>query len=122
MNSIQLVDLKPVWRRVYVNPTMKNNMGGEPTDMFDLDFVCPTCGSPYIIGVRVGPEVRDTPEGRCWKASPLPGGSAIGVEAPDWPSRVTITPSIDFTHAGHGRRHPTCSFHGSIANGQVHLA
>ena len=118
MSSIPLVDLKPVWRQVYVNRTMENRMGGEPTDMFELNFICPACGSPYIIGIRVAPEQREAPL-RCWKADPMPGFSAIGAEAPDWPSRLTVVPSIDFTHAGHGRRHPTCSFHGSITSGIV---
>jgi hypothetical protein len=122
MNGIPLIDLKPVWRRVYVNRTPENRMGGEPTDMFELDFICPTCGSPYIIGIKVAPEMRETPDHRCWKADPMPDGSAIGSEAPSWPSRLTVTPSIDYTHAGHGRRHPTCSFHGHIINGQVVLS
>lgn len=116
---MRLSDLGPSWGVVNDrNLTPENHMGGDPTDMFWLRFICPACGPPYIIAITVGLEVRDHAagtDGRCWKATPMPDGV-------DWPSRVTIEPSIDFTHAGHGRRHPTCSFHGTIINGEVHLS
>ncbi len=107
---MRLSDLKPAWGRLYRDRHLTPDNGGIPTDGYWLQFICPACGPPFVVTINVGPVQQDDP--RQWASSPLPDG-------PDWPSRVTIRPSIDNTPGGHGRRHPTCSFHGSIINGEI---
>lgn len=107
---MKLSDLNPRWSRIYRDRDQTPDNGGFPTDDFNLQFGCPTCGPKYTISINLGAE-PDAVKGR-WAASPLPDGK-------DWPSRVTISPSIDHTRSGHGRRCPSCSFHGHIINGDV---
>jgi hypothetical protein len=76
-----------------------------------LEFDCPVCGPPYRIDIPVvlnGEGAQLQPEVPKWTAT-----------TPDisW-DRLTVTPSIDNTPGGHGRKKP-CPFHGSIVDGQV---
>jgi hypothetical protein len=92
-----------------LNPIYRKN---SDRDEYSLQFDCPVCGNPYRILIIVGLTMRESKECRVWKVSHLPDG-------PDWVNTVTITPSINNTTAGHGRKHPTCGFHGTIVNGEI---
>ena len=107
----RLMDLKPLFRRIYRDFTPKT--GGIPTDDFELSVHCPTCGPPCRICIRVG-QSQDQQMLR-WQGSPLPP------DGEDWPDRVTISPSIDWTPSGHGKHRPPCAFHGHIVNGEIIL-
>lgn len=109
----RLTSLNPRWGMFYRDRELTANNGGFPTERFDLSFNCPVCGPPYRIIINIEREAKASPI--TWQAVPLPDG-------PDWPERVTIIPSIDNTAAGHGKKHPTCGFHGTITNGEVTLA
>lgn len=106
---IRLSDLKPTWRRIYRDHDLTADKGGFPTDDYQLTFVCPRCGSPRVVSIRIG-AAADAGLHR-WAARPMPDG-------PDWPARVTISPSIDNTTAGHGEGR-ACAFHSNIINGEV---
>lgn len=108
----RLVDLKPEWRRIYRDRHLTADNGGTPTDDYELMFACPCCGPPCRIIIKVG-ATTDPAQPR-WAVHPLPDG-------PGWPTRVTITPSIDYTKAGHGRKRAACTFHGNIIDGEVKL-
>lgn len=76
-----------------------------------LSFDCPACGPPYRIDIPVvlnGQGENLQPSVPKWTAT-----------TPDvsW-DRITISPSIDNTPGGHGRKKP-CSWHGSIIDGEV---
>jgi hypothetical protein len=86
-----------------LNPRIRQ-YGASP---ISLTFDCPRCGPPYTVNVpiilngqRVGPDIP------MW-----------ALTAPDPPNfswdAVTITPSIDITTCGHGRKKP-CNWHGNI--------
>lgn len=105
---MRLSSLSPQWWTIYRDFTPET--GGVATDRSQLVFVCPRCGPPHRVTIYVGPTMDF--ETRTWQATPLP-------DAPDWPERVTIVPSINYTVAGHGPKHPHCTFHGSIINGEV---
>jgi hypothetical protein len=106
---MRLMDLSPRWRAEYRDRELTLDRGGIATGNYDLDFTCPTCGPPYRIIIKIG-ATADSAVPR-WMASPMPGG-------PDWPERVTITPSIDNSKAGHGRN-SVCRFHGHITLGEI---
>lgn len=76
---------------------------------FDLKFDCPYCGKPYQVWIKCS--VKSAANG-VWQVSSLPDG--VG-----WEDTVTITPSINYTTCGHGRKKPNCSFHGTIINGEI---
>ena len=109
---LRLSSLKPEGSRYYRDREKTADLGGFPTNEYDLSFVCPACGFPFVIGIRVGPEVKDKPV-RCWRYNIEPYSTS------DWMERFTLQPSIDNTKAGHGRKHPNCGFHGSIVNGEI---
>lgn len=109
MARARLSDFSPEFSRHYRDREFTPDRGGFPTDRYSLSFVCPACGPPYRVLIDVGPTVSENP--RTWKAEPLPEAG--------WTDHVTITPSIDNTKAGHGRKHPTCGFHGTIIKGEV---
>jgi hypothetical protein len=111
---VRLSELNPEWRAVYKDHHLTPDNGGTPTGEFTLVFRCPTCGPPFAVIVKFGPHPPDQAASR-WQANIMPDG-------PTWPDRITLTPSIDNTRAGHGRKHPTCSFHGSIVNGEIHFS
>lgn len=78
-----------------------------------LQFDCPACGPPYRIDIPII----------------LNGAKAVDARSPDMPmwivttpglswEGITITPSINNTPGGHGRKKP-CLWHGSIINGEV---
>lgn len=87
-------------------------MGGNIQSPIRLSFDCPLHGAPYRIdipvvlnGVNAGP---DMPK---WQMS--------SPDPPDFSwDRVTVSPSIDNSPGGHGRKQP-CNWHGTITNGQV---
>lgn len=106
----QLSALRPEWRAEYVDQHLTADNSGHATGHYFLTFVCPKCGPPHVIHIKIGAEMNQ--DDHRWQASPMPDGV-------DWPSRVTITPSINNTNRGHGRRAPVCSFHGNITNGEV---
>lgn len=77
-----------------------------------LTFTCPRCGPPYTVNIPIvlngqksGPDIP------MWQfmASDPPNFS--------WDT-VTISPSIDISPCGHGRKKP-CNWHGNIINGEV---
>lgn len=79
-----------------------------------LSFDCPACGPPYRIDIPivlngVGGDLQ--PEIKKWTAT-----------TPDvsW-DRLTLTPSINNTPGGHGRKKP-CTFHGTITDGIVRFS
>jgi hypothetical protein len=94
-------------RFVELNPSCRQ----APTFPIRLEFDCPACGPPYRIDIPVilnGEGANLQPEVKKWTAT-----------TPDlsW-ERITITPSINNTPGGHGRKKP-CAWHGSITNGEV---
>jgi hypothetical protein len=94
---------------VYRDFTPEN--GGVPTNQYQLMFDCPICGPPYSVSIYVGLEPpSDSP--RRWHVDSLPVDG-------NWVKTLTVSPSIDNTKAGHGRKHPVCGFHGSIVNGEI---
>lgn len=107
---MRFAELNPQWWIEYRDRELTPDHGGIPTGNYDLRFTCPACGAPHVITIKIGPSICENP--RRWRADPMPGGA-------DWPERVTITPSIDNTKSGHGRKHPSCSFHGNIVLGVV---
>jgi hypothetical protein len=109
MPSIAFEALDPQWGQMNDgNRTPENRMGGNlvPGEYW-LTFRCPAC-TKGLIAIHVAAEARSG----YWKADPLPSGQ-------HWPSLATLTPSIDNTRSGHGRKAPSCAFHGNIINGQV---
>lgn len=77
-----------------------------------LRFDCPACGPPFTIDIPIilnGTKAQGAPEIPLWTVT-TPGLSWEG---------TTITPSINNTPGGHGRKKP-CPWHGSIINGEVH--
>lgn len=111
--AMKLMDLNPQWSMVYRDFTPET--GGIPTDDYNMSFRCPTCGPPGIVHVKIGPRHPDAADHR-WQATPMPP------DGPDWPSRLTLVPSINNIGVGHGPRHPGCSFHGTISCGEVNLS
>lgn len=107
---LDLANLQPEWRQIMRDRDQTPDNGGFPTGNYTLSFTCPACGPPYRISITIG-ATEDVKTLR-WKSVPLP-------DATDWPSRVTLMPSINNVGAGHGRRHPTCTFHGTITNGKI---
>lgn len=105
---MRLADCRPEWGRIYRDLDGLESPCGSPTEDYWLTFVCPACGPPGSIKIRVGPDRSDGPPRR-WKAEPLPDG-------PDWPSRATLSPSIAGTT--HGPRRPQCTFHATLINGE----
>ena len=114
MQKIRFSDLQPEARRYYRDREQTADRGGFPTNEYDLSFVCPVCGIPYIIIIRIGPEIKKSPT-NCWRYNIEP------YSTPDWIGKFTIQPSINNTKAGHGRKHPNCGFHGSIVKGEIIL-
>ena len=108
--SGELKDFRPEWRAEYRDRHLTPDNGGFPTGRYDLSFVCPACGPPGIVCIKIGPSVDAA--SHCWEAHPMPDGA-------DWPSRVTITPSINNTTVGHGPRRPPCTFHATIVGGRI---
>jgi hypothetical protein len=77
-----------------------------------LTFDCPTCGEPYRVSIPVNVNGMtggaDFPVWQC--SAPTP---------PDFSwDAITVSPSIDNTPSGHGRK-KSCSWHGNIINGEV---
>lgn len=109
---MRLADLDPQWWKVYRDHETTPDRGGVPTGEVDLAFNCPSCGAPYRIFIRLGMTRQDSP--RRWAMNKDHTVSG-------WIDQLTVTPSINNTLAGHGPRHPTCGFHGSIVNGEINL-
>ncbi len=112
MMGIYLSELHPIWRRVHKDFTPET--GGVPTDHWNLTFQCPACGPPYKIAIEIGPEMQSGPP-RVWEAYPPVMPSNVD----EWARVLTLSPSINHTEAGHGKRHPHCTFHGSIIAGKI---
>jgi hypothetical protein len=108
MTEVALSSLRPIYRRVYKN--FDPRTGGEPTDEFELSFSCPKCGPPTRIAITVGPNMDAAR--RVWQVSPTE--PFVG-----WVDVITVSPSIDYSTAGHGKHRPPCPFHGHIVNGKV---
>jgi hypothetical protein len=91
-----------------LNPSARQGPGCPIT----LTFTCPACGPPYTVNIPVVLNGEGGQAGRediqKWQ-----------VTTPDlsW-DRTTITPSINNTPGGHGRKKP-CPWHGSIVNGEI---
>jgi hypothetical protein len=101
MGERRFVELRPLCGQ-------PSNVSGWP---IKLTFDCPTCGPPYRIDIPIilnGMGADLHPEVPKWNATTPDVG---------W-DHLTITPSIDNTPSGHGRKKP-CSFHGSITDGRV---
>ena len=107
---MKLSELNPRWGAMVDNFTPET--GGVPNGSFQLSFDCPTCGPPSQIMIRIG-SVVDFSLAQ-WKFNVAPNGI-------EWTDHLTIEPSIDNSNGNHGRKHPTCSFHGSIIDGDVIL-
>ncbi len=107
---MKLSNLNPLWSQMLDNFTPET--GGTPNGCFQLSFDCPTCGFPARIMIRVGAAI----DGQLhqWKFSVPPNGAA-------WTDHLTIEPSINNSNGSHGRKAPSCSFHGSIIDGEVIL-
>lgn len=112
---MRLSELRPEWYEIMRDFTPET--GGFPTGNFSLMFTCPSCGAPYQININLTPGPPDEPK-RLWHMSEAPSAANY----PHWPERVTITPSINNTNSGHGRKHPYCGFHGSISGGEIILS
>lgn len=108
--AARLSDLSPEFGRQYSDREITPDGGGIPIDRWSLSFICPACGPPYRVMINIGPVAAEND--RQWKAVPLPVENG-------WIERVNITPSIDNTRAGHGRKHPSCGFHATIVNGEI---
>ncbi len=106
---MRLSDLRPEFRRVFRD--FDPHTGGIPTDEFDLRFVCPACGSPKVVSIRIGPAADFAR--RVWQVTP-PAPMVSG----GWPDVMTISPSINNTTSGH-RLAGDCPWHGNITNGEV---
>lgn len=113
---MKLADLSPSYCQLRVDQDQTPDRAGVPIPYWSLMFDCPVCGPPYRIQMILGAVAGDTPYGRVWAASELPGLDA------SWIHRVTTSPSIDNTKAGHGRKHPSCDFHGHIEHGEIRFA
>ena len=111
---MKLMDLRPMYRAIYRDHHLTPDNGGIKTDNLELSFQCPKCPPGCRVHIKVGPSVDAG--NHIWQVSPLPPMS------PEWPSLITVMPSINNTVSGHGRKNPTCTFHGSIINGEVHLS
>lgn len=109
---MRLCDLRPEWYEIARDFTPET--GGVPTGNFSLSFICPSCGPPYRVHINLTSGPADEPK-RFWHMSEAPTSENY----PHWPERVTIQPSINNTVAGHGRKHPTCGFHGSVTDGYI---
>ncbi len=106
------MELSPEWRQCVRDFTPET--GGILIDEYDLTFTCPACGPPFRVSIKLGLGLQDEKTHR-WQANILPDGAS-------WPDRLTLIPSIDNTRSGgHGRKHPTCLFHGSIVKGEIVL-
>lgn len=81
-----------------------------PLDTWRLSFTCPKCGPPFIVTVHIGPSRLETP--RRWQWNHVP-------ETEGFTDRLTLLPSINNVGVGHGPRHPSCSFHANIVNGNI---
>ena len=90
-----------------LNPSCRQHPGCS----IRLQFNCPVCGPPYTIDIPIV----------------LNGeGAQVQLEVPKWTAtttdlswdHLTVTPSINNTPAGHGRK-KACTFHGSIVDGKV---
>jgi hypothetical protein len=107
----RLLDLSPEFSQHYVDHDKTPDKGGIPIDEYTLKFTCPSCGPPYQILIKIGKEKNEAKS--IWQCSPMPNASG-------WMESVTIVPSINNTKSGgHGRKHPTCNFHGSIIGGKI---
>jgi len=76
-----------------------------------LEFDCPVCGPLYRVDIPVvlnGDGEGLQPEVPKWKVT------TVGLA---W-DRTTISPSINNTPGGHGRK-KLCTWHGSIIDGEV---
>ena len=81
-----------------------------------LNFDCPTCGAPYrceILVHAVGPKITPYPP------TPHPHWNVVFGASNEWDS-VTVSPSINYTTAGHGKK-KTCEWHGHVIDGNVLL-
>lgn len=107
---MRLTELHPSWGALVDNFTPET--GGTLNGSYSLCFDCPTCGSPRQIMIRVGP-IADFKLLQ-WKFSIAPNGI-------DWTDHLTVEPSINNVNGSHGRKHPWCSFHGSIIDGEIVL-
>lgn len=111
--------IDPVLEATTSHPVMM-----KPTGDWWLSFHCPRCDAPHSVSILVGESIRDSAKRR-WKADPMPvmvedQWNKFSVpDAAEWFDKVTILPSINNTGVGHGPKHPTCSFHGNIAAGQI---
>lgn len=108
---MRLADLKPSFSRVYKDRHLTADNGGFPTDTYILSFQCPKCEEGARVIIKVGPSADAS--GPCWQASPMPP-DLVG-----WQNHATISPSINYTTCGHGKKRPPCTFHGSIIDGKV---
>lgn len=93
-----------------------------PPNLWDFAFDCPSCGSPCRIFVRIGAKADE--KARVWEASPLPSAWPYPIFpdniAPlEWVRQVSLTPSINYTVAGHGPRRAKCGWHGNIIEGHA---
>ncbi len=105
----RLNDYRPQWGNVMEDFTPET--GGVWRGKCWLSFVCPNCGPPGIIYVQFHDDAPDQSKS-LWQANLLPDGT-------DWPNRLTLSPSINNTLCGHGRRQPKCSFHANIISGNI---
>lgn len=97
-----------VTRFADLNPTCRQ----APGYPIRLEFDCPACGPPYRIDI---PVILNGQGGN--SGDPGIKRWTVTTDGLSW-DRATITPSIDNTPGGHGRKKP-CSWHGSITNGEV---
>jgi hypothetical protein len=103
-------ELKPqYWQRYR---TFTPEQGGiDPLPEMDLSFICPKCGSPMTVGIKIGTEPQDAVQHR-WHVASLPTSK-------EWVETVTITPSIVCNAEQHGHHRPPCNAHFSVINGEI---
>lgn len=96
----RLADLSPIFQQA-------------PGCPVTLRFICPACGPPYKIDIPVNLN-GETPS-----PTGAPTWSCVSPGPPNFSwDNVTVTPSINNTVSGHGRKRP-CTWHGSITNGEL---
>lgn len=92
---------------------LKPRMQQASSGAIDLSFDCPLCGVPYRVCIRANVN------GRTPALNGIPVWQVTVPEPPNFSwDAVTVSPSINNTPGGHGRKKP-CTWHGHIINGEV---